>query len=89
MYMELVSIYCNNNNNKEILDTFCDKNLSSVLLNIVVRIVTSWLQIIYSTWSTDDCVCVCVCVCYQHLLGTVCIQCLYLVLRTLELNMTI
>ena len=65
MYMELVSIYCNNNNNnnnKELLDTFCDKNLSSVLLNIVVRIVTSWLQIIYSTWSTDDCVCVCVCV---------------------------
>jgi len=41
-----------------LVDTFYGKNLGIVLLNIVVRIVTSWLQMIYSTWFPDG-VCVC------------------------------
>ena len=61
---EVMSIYYNNNNNNnnDLVDTFCGKNLSRVLLNIVVRIVTSWLQIFTVSGLTTVCVCVCVCV---------------------------
>lgn len=41
------------NNNNKLIDTFCGKNLGILLLNIVVRIVTSWLQMVYSTWYPD------------------------------------
>lgn len=55
MCREVMSIYCSSssNNNNELVGTFYGKNVCIVLLNIVVRIETSWLQMVYSTWSPD------------------------------------
>jgi len=47
MCREVMSIYCNNNNNNnnELVGTFYGKNVGIVE--------TSWLHMVYSTWSPD------------------------------------